>query len=117
VVTFADGTTPPPLSLVPSFELDDATAVFFDGERRIDSYQMDFVEIDRKLLAIELADFAYAVSAGRSPEVTGDVALNSVVLCCAMLESGYRHTEVSVGDVREDRIHAYQSEINDAIGL
>ena len=74
-------------------------------------------EIDRKLIAIELQDFADAISDSREPEVTGEAGLRAVALSYAILESGHMGCTVAFGDVAEDRISSYQDEINAAMGL
>ena len=105
------------LALAPQWELDDVTAPFFQGQRRPTSYDMPFEEIDRKLIALELQDFAEAVLDGRDPEVTGHVGLEAVALTFAILESGLLREAVSLADVAEDKTNAYQQEINESVGL
>jgi predicted dehydrogenase len=105
------------LDLVPEFRLDDTTAPLFRGKHRVSSYDMSFEEIDRKLIALELEDFAGAIRDGREPEVTGRVGLNALALTYAFLESGALHQAVTFADVVEDRVNAYQQEINEAVGL
>jgi len=105
------------LGLVPDFSLDDLTAAFFNGERRLSSYNLPFDEIDRTLIAIELQDFADAIISHKQPEVTGEVGLKDVALCYAILESGYLGEPVSFSDVLSDKVNAYQREINASIRL
>jgi predicted dehydrogenase len=105
------------LALVPRFRLDDATAAFFQSRRRLSSYDMPFEQIDRILIAIELQDFANAILNGQQPEVTGEEGLKAVALSYAILESGYLRRPVSFVDVVEDRVNAYQREINESVGL
>ncbi len=105
------------LALAPAFQVDDTTARMFGGKRRISSYKLPFEEVDRKLVAIELQDFADAILAGKGPEVTGEVGLKAVALAYAILESGYARKAVSFADVMEDRVNAYQQEINASVGL
>ncbi len=105
------------LVLAPDFELDELTCRFFGGKRRLPSYHMTSEEIDRKLIAIELQDFADAISDSREPEVTGEAGLRAVALSYAILESGHMGRTVAFGDVAEDRISSYQDEINAAMGL
>ena len=110
-------TEPATLELVPSFWLDAMTERLFGGRDRISSYDMSFAEIDRKLIALELEDFAEAIRGGREPEVTGRKGLDAMALIYALLESGHLHQAVSFTDVSEDRVNAYQQEINEAVGL
>ena len=105
------------MGLAPKWELDDLTASFWDGRRRMSSYEMDFEAIDRKLLALELQDMANAVLHGTEPEVTGEVGLKAVALTYAFLESGALREPVAFDDVANDRVNDYQSEINAAAGL
>ena len=102
---------------VRDFSLDQMTARFFDGARRIDCYDLTFAEIDRKLLAIELVEFAECILNGRKPEVDGDEGAKSVALCLAILESGYARAPVAFNDVLGDKVNGYQSDINDSFGL
>jgi len=105
------------LALAPRFQLDEATARFFGGQRRLSSYQVPFEQVDRKLVAIELQDFANAVLNGTDPEVPGEAGLKAVALCYAILESGHAGRAVSFADVVEDRVNTYQAEINESVGL
>lgn len=105
------------LGLVPEFQLDDVTAPFFHNQKRLSSYNMPFEQIDRILIGIELQDFANAILNDREPEVTGEVGLKAVALSYAILESGYIGGPVSFPDVVEDRINAYQQEINASVKL
>ena len=75
-----------------------------------------FDEVDRKLVALELEDFAEAIRSGGEPEVTGRMGLDAVALIYSLLESGHLGQAVSFADVAEDRVNAYQQEINDARG-
>ncbi|MDP3063855.1 MAG: Gfo/Idh/MocA family oxidoreductase, partial [Chloroflexota bacterium] len=105
------------LALAPRFQLDEVTARFFGGQRRLSSYEMPFEQVDRKLVAIELQDFASAILDGTELEVPGEAGLKAVALCYAILESGHASQAVSFADVVEDRVNAYQAEINESVGL
>ena len=105
------------LALVPDFHLDETTAPFFDGRQRLPSYALSFEEIDRKLVAVEMQDFGEAAISGRAPEVGGRPGLDAVALCYAILESGHAGKSISFADIVEDRINAYQREINESVGL
>ncbi len=74
------------LGLVPGFRLDATTAALFGGDR-LASYQMEFNDIDANLLAIELADFADAITTDRSPEVAGVDGLRALAVVYGFLES------------------------------
>jgi predicted dehydrogenase len=116
-VTLSGGHSVHPFERLPQFGLDETTSIFFGGKRRIDSYNLTFAEIDRKLIAIELLEFADSVVSGRRPEVDGREGLRSVAFCQAILESGHARAPVAFADVLNDELNAYQTEINDAIGL
>ena len=105
------------LELVPEFRLDENTERLFGGHNRLSSYDLSFDEVDRKLVALELEDFAEAIRSGGEPEVTGRMGLDAVALIYSLLESGHLGQAVSFADVAEDRVNAYQQEINDAAGL
>lgn len=105
------------LDLAPEFSLDGLTAPLFGGSAPISSYDLTFAEADRKLIALELEDFARAILNGTDPECTGQVGLDAVALTYAFLESGHIRQPVSFNDVAEDRVNAYQAEINEAAGL
>ena len=99
------------LDLVPDFELDEATAKLFGGER-LGRFQFEFPEIDRKIIATEYADFGDAIANGRPPEVDIAHGTRSVAVAYAMMESGLSGEIVTVDDVIAEKVDAYQSEIN-----
>lgn len=105
------------LSLVPDFHLDDMTARLWNGESRLACYEMPFEEIDRKLVAIEYQDFAEAVESGREPEVGHAEAMKALGLAYGLLESGYARRSVTMDEVIEGEVHAYQREIDEGLGL
>ena len=105
------------LGQVPGFRLDETTARMFGGRERMTSYDAAFEVPDRKLIAIELQDFANAILSGGRPEVTGEEGLDAVALSYAILESGHVAQPVGFDDVRGDRVGAYQRSINEAVGL
>ena len=105
------------LAQVPDFRLDETTSRMFGSRDRITSYDAQFEQPDRKLIAIELQDFADAILNGRRPEVTGEEGLDAVALSYSILESGHLVQPVSFDDVRGDRVNAYQQSINQAVGL
>src|SRR5689334_10842882 len=75
------------LDLVPEFRLDAVTAGLFGGER-LAEYAFSFAETDRKLLAVEYADFAGAIRSEHPPEVDAAQGARSVAIAYALLESG-----------------------------
>lgn len=104
------------LELVPDFHLDDVTAKLFGGER-LGSYEMEFEEIDRKILGIEYADLAQAVESGGRVEVGPKEGADALALAYAALESGELGAPVAFGDVVSGDANTYQREINEALGI
>lgn len=118
-LTLADGTLHDGasiLDLVPSFHLDEATTALFGGPR-LWRYAFPFPETDRKIIAIEYADFGHAIEKGLAPEVTAEVGTRSVAVSYGILESGVANRTVTVDEVLSDSTSAYQAEINESLGL
>lgn len=105
------------LPLVPDYELDDATAALFGGPRAA-AYGLDFETVDRLLLAVEYAEFGHSIATRTPPEVGLEEGMRAIALCYAMMESGAAGgTIVTVDDVLEGRVNAYQASIDAAIGI
>ncbi len=104
------------LDLVPDFRLDAATASLF-GAERLAEYHLSFPETDRKLIAIEYADFAEAIRGEHPPEVDIDQGTRSVALSYALLESGLLGRPVTVAEVLAEQVDGYQQSINEGLGL
>ena len=104
------------LDFVPEFRLDEATAALFGGQRLFE-YDFAFVEIDRKLIAVEYAEFGQAILGQERPEVDGEAGTRAVALSYAMMESQVAGRAVTAAEVCDDRTNAYQQEINDSLGL
>ena len=96
------------LALAPDWEMDDISARLWPGERRIASYDMSFEEIDRKILAVELQDFAEAIENDRPPEVDGTLGMKALALAFAVLESGQAGRPVTMDEVLSGEVSAYQ---------
>ena len=90
----------------PEFRLNGIEAALF-GERPA-AYQMDFDEIDRKLIAVETADFLDAARTGRTPEVSAEEGLRALAVSLAALESAHAGTPVRVDDVLRGKIADFQ---------
>ena len=103
------------LQLLPDYEPDDITRKLFSNN--FAAYEMPFPEIDRKLIAVELYDFAESIVVDREPEVGGTEGLKATALAYALCESGYLKKPVLVQDVENDRINGYQDEINASLNL
>lgn len=80
------------------------------GERP-GTYAMEFPDIDRKLIAIETADFLDAAREGWEPEVTPETGLRAVAVVMALLESAHAGVPVRVEDVLSGRVRAFQDRI------
>ena len=104
------------LEFIPDFHLSGATAALFGGER-IWYYEFPFPETDRKLLAVEYADFGEAINEGRPTDVKLTDAMRSVALPYAMLESNKLGRSVTVEEIMKGEVSAYQDEINRTVGL
>lgn len=81
------------------------------------AYEKPWGETDAGLLAIEIHDFAGAILEGRPPEVDGWGGLTAVASVLAAYESGLSGKAVTMDDVIEGRVSAYQDDIDAALGL
>ena len=104
------------LELVPDFHLDEATAVLFAGDR-LCRYEFPFEETDRKLIAVEYAEFADAILGKRPVEVDIVQGSRSVAFSYALLESGLSGRAVTLEEILGEEVDGYQREINVQIGL
>lgn len=105
------------LDLVPDFKLDDTTSTLWNGARRISSYEMDFREIDSKILAYEYLDMVAAAESGGQPEVGPQEGMDALALAYALMESGLSGKPVTVEDVAEGRASEFQDEIDVEMGI
>ena len=106
------------LDLVPDWELDEVTAQFFGGTRRMPSYDVGFEAIDRILVAIEMAELASAIqSNNRRVEVDAEVGMKALAVSYGILESGNSGHPVSLADIMDGTVAAYQSEIDREAGI
>ncbi|MEX1021263.1 MAG: Gfo/Idh/MocA family oxidoreductase [Litorilinea sp.] len=106
------------LDLAPAdFTLDKATSVLFGGDR-LWRYDFPFELTDRKLIAVEYADFALGILGERPVEVDLDQGARSVALSYALMESGFAGGKVlAVDDVLGEQVNAYQADIDQSLGL
>ncbi|MDA1297366.1 MAG: Gfo/Idh/MocA family oxidoreductase [Chloroflexi bacterium] len=105
------------LDLVPEWELDDVTAGIWDGQRRMSSYDLSFEEADRKLIAVELQEFIYAIENGTKPEIDEVVGAMVVALAYAPLESNCAGRPVQMSEVISGAESGYQRSIDEGLGL
>jgi predicted dehydrogenase len=104
------------LDLVPDFRLDPITAKLFGGER-LWEYSFPFVETDRKLLAVEYADFAAAIRGEQTVEVGAEQGTRAVAAAYALLESGVLGRAVTVKEVMDEQVDDYQRPINESLEI
>lgn len=71
-----------------------------------------WADVDAGHLAIEQADFIDAILDGRSPEVDGMGGLRPLAVVHAIFESGLLGRAVSVDEVLDGSLHAYQDDID-----
>jgi hypothetical protein len=104
------------LELAPDFSLDRLTADLFGGDR-LTQYELDFAASDRKLLALELGELAEAVTAGAPVEVGIEAGTAGVAFVLAVLESSEAGRKVSMSEVRDGVLNAYQDPTDRKLGL
>ena len=104
------------LDIVPDFDLDEATATLFGGERLFE-YDLEFQLTDRKLIAVEYWELGQCIKRGGQPEVDIVQGARSVALAYAWMESQQAGRAVTVEEVYEDQLNAYQAEINESMGI
>lgn len=105
------------LDLVPDFHLDEATATLFGGDR-LWRYEFPFEQTDRKLLAVEYADFGLGILGKRPVEVDLAQGTRSVAVSYAMMESGYAGGKLlTIDDVLAEKVVAYQQDIDEGMGI
>jgi predicted dehydrogenase len=102
------------LALVPGFTLHATTAALF-GQERLASYDFPWTDIDANLVAIELDDFARAISTGDSPEVSGEMGLRSLALAYGILESERAGRILAVEEILDGRTTSYQDALEAAL--
>ncbi|KQV06516.1 Gfo/Idh/MocA family protein [Leifsonia sp. Root112D2] len=68
--------------------------------------------VDSGYLAVEIDDFADAVLSSRQPEVDGTGGIRALAVVLAVLESGVSGREVTVDEVLDGTVHAYQDSID-----
>lgn len=95
--------------------VDDLTAALFGSDTA--EYDLAFPESDAAHLAVELHDFADAVSTGRPPEVDGAGGLSALAAVLAVYESSLLGQPVHLADVMSGSVHSYQDEIDEFLGL
>jgi predicted dehydrogenase len=104
------------LDYAPGYRLSPLAAALFGGER-VWTYDFPFPVTDSKILALEYHEFASCIQTGSAPEVTGEVARRDVALVYAALESGMLGRPVTLAEVEQEQVDAYQREIDEQLAL
>lgn len=108
------------LALAPDFGLDDRTARFFGGER-LARYNNDHSDVgsgaDLKLIAIEMAELLDAIEGDGTVEVDAEVGLAAVALVMAAHESWEAGRPVTMREVVDGSLSAYQDVADRELGL
>ena len=106
------------LEMVPDFALDERTARLFGGERlaRYDNAGSGLGGgADLKLLAVEMAELLDAADGGPEVEVGPEVGLSAVALVLACHESSAAGRPVTLTEVVDGTLDAYQRPANQAL--
>src|SRR5262245_9555026 len=98
------------LDYAPSYRLEPVTAAIFGGERPW-TYAFYFPTTDRKIIALEYAEFAACIRTGAQPEVDGIAGRRAVALVYALFESDAAGRPVTIAEVESVAVDAYQREI------
>lgn len=104
------------LDLAPSYRLDPLAAQLFGGDRPW-HYDVPYADVDAKLLAVELQEFAACISGGVEPEVSGEVGRRAVALVNAVFESGRLRRATTISEIERLGVDAYQREIDEHFRL
>ncbi len=106
------------LGLVPDWELDDITAVLFEGKRRMSSYDIGFASIDRILIALEMEELARAIQSDKAPvEVDAEAGMKALAVAYGTLESGLSGEPVRLADIMDGTVAEYQRDIDQEAGI
>lgn len=99
----------------PGFELDALTSALFGAGGS--PYELPGAQVDAALLAIELHDFAAAILDDGRPEVDGRDGMLAVASVLAAYESDLAGRSVSMAEILDSSMSAYQDEIDEPLGL
>lgn len=107
------------LALAPGFALDERTARLFGGERLARYANASGLGggADLKLLAVEMAELLDAADGGPAVEVGAEAGLSAVALILACHESSAAGRPVTLAEVVDGSLRAYQRPANHALGL
>ena len=97
---------------LPDYRLNDIETKLF-GERP-PSFKLQSQETDRKLLAAEMLDFVEAIRTNRPPESDGAQGMRAVAVIHAIMESALAGRPVTLDEVLDGTLHAYQDRVEAA---
>jgi predicted dehydrogenase len=100
------------LGELPNYKLNAIESALF-GERAA-SFDLEGPVTDRKLIAAEMHAFAEAIREKSIPESSGAMGLRSVAIIHAILESALAERPVTVAEVLDGSLHAYQDAVEAA---
>lgn len=104
------------LALLPEYSLPPVEAAIW-GSATCSHIAGSFAEIDRRLVAVELHDFAQAVTTETSPEVNGEDGRRNMALYYAIAESAAAGKPVAIQAVAQGNHHASQDGVDAELGL
>ena len=103
-------------SWCPISTLNPVTATLFGGDR-LWCYDFPFEQTDRKLIAVEYDDFAGAILGEHPIDVDLEQGTRSVALSYGILESGVSGQSVTMEEMLDESVSAYQREIDEGLGI
>ncbi|MBB5786938.1 Gfo/Idh/MocA family protein [Jiangella mangrovi] len=103
------------LAELPDFALDDVTSALFGADGV--EYDLPAGEADAGGLAIELHDFGRAVLTGTPPEVDGEGGTTAVAGLLGAYESGLLGRPVTMKELLDATVSAYQDPVDAQLGL
>jgi len=103
------------LPLLPDFQMSEITERLF-GERAV-QYEFGFLESDAKHTAVELHDFGEAILNGGEPEVGGHLGTTAVAAILGAYESAIAGRAVTIEEVLNGDVRAYQEDLDEMMGL
>lgn len=102
------------LDFVPEYRLSPLAGQLFGGDRPW-RYDLPFDEADWRLIALEHHELAACIATRSAPEVTGEVGRRALALVYALFESGKLGAPVTIAEVEQGKVRAYQQEIDDQL--
>ncbi len=104
------------LDYAPAYRLSPLASQLFGGDQ-VWSYNLSFDEADWCLIALEHHEFAACIATGAPLEVTGEIGRRAVAVVYALFESGKLNRPVTIAEVEQLKVDAYQREIDEHLKL